>query len=1134
MCRMTRALTMFVLATIVVHSLTPSAGAQNVDLRADDGTLRVPRFLIASANRESTLRPVDIDRSPSLSRRIAVDLDGASIGEALETIAASAGFRIGYSAEVIPRNTRVHLRAQSITVAAALTDVLSGAGIDVVFSPNGGAALMKRPPLPPLDGAIRGTIVDADGGASPVPSAYVTVIGRRLSAQTDSGGRYVIRGVPAGEQSVRFTRIGYTTQTKVVTVPEGGEAVADFRVTRSATQLEQVVVTVTGSQRTAELGHTVSHIATDSVIKSSAVYNVADMLTSRVPGAMVNAGDGLTGNTPPIRLRGLNSFTVANDPIVIVDGARIEATNTTFGRTNRLADISMLEIESMEVSKGPSAATLYGTDAANGVIIIRTKRGSAGRTRWEAFAEVGALRPDTSDYPDNTHGWGRNSAGAVVACPLVSILAGSCVQDSVSTYSSLKDPSTTPITTGNRRQVGLQASGGAGQFKYLVSGGFEGELGWMKMPAFEVTRLQNERGTAIPEEQLRPNGLSKINLRGNASMALGSRADLNVSNGLTFQDYNATSTEAFRSGYWGLGYKDPVYGGYSANARIGDNLSVRQAENLKRYIGSAGVNYRATDWLALRTTLGVDLTNLITDDLQRNGEGPLGANRIGSRRQRDDNIGQYSLDAGATVSKNPSAALSSRTSVGLQYNRRGKISTSVTGVGLPPGSETVAGATTISALEVHEMNIVVGSYIDQQFGWRDRLFLNAAIRADGSSSFGKDLRTTAYPKFGASWIASQEPFFPKIPGLTSLRLRSSWGSSGVQPPSTAGISTITLTNAIIDGVSVNAATRGLTGNPEVRPERQTELEFGFDIEAFDGRIRSEVTQYSKRSDDALVLAPFAASVGGGNRYANLGQVTNKGTEVVFNLRAIQRTDVALEFNVTGSVNRNKLESVGPNAPAGYFYNSGFAGARHKVGYPLYGGWQKPITGYSDANGDGIIGATEVQVGPDEIYLGPTGPTKQVTGTTTLALLDSKVRLNAMLDWRGGFQRLDYTRWVGCALFQNCPGATTRNANLAEQAAIQGYNVGNTNYGFWSDGAYTRLREVSVGISVPRRLLSAARAASGDLNFAGRNLVLWSNWSGGDPEVAGGVGGQNTNPDLQFTFPAPPLPRVYVVRLNLSY
>src|ERR1044071_304520 len=167
---------------------------------------------------------------------------------------------------------------------------------------------------------VRGSVIDSATG-QPVQSVSVVVVGTRLGALTTGDGSYIIRGVPAGPQTVRVARIGYVPQTRAIGGTETGEIVANFRIDRSAVQLEQVVTTVTGAQRKVELGHAIAQVKADSVLKETPVYNISDLLTSRVPSAMVDASSGLTGQVMKIRIRGLNSFTLTNDPLVIVDGA---------------------------------------------------------------------------------------------------------------------------------------------------------------------------------------------------------------------------------------------------------------------------------------------------------------------------------------------------------------------------------------------------------------------------------------------------------------------------------------------------------------------------------------------------------------------------------------------------------------------------------------------------------------------------------------------------------------------------------------------------------------------------------------------------------------------------------------------
>lgn len=992
-------------------------------------------------------------------------------------------------------------------------------------------------------GTVRGTVVDSADG-SLVRDAHVIVVGTLLRSNTNAAGKYVIAGVSPGQHTVRFTLLGFVFQTKVVTVVAGSDAVADFKAVRSAVVLEQVVTLATGEQRTLELGHTIAIVHADVVAKEAPVFNLSDMLNSRVPGVMITDQTGLAGTSSPIRIRGLNSFSVSNNPLVIIDGARVEATPSLTGYGNssrgfpqygRMGDFNMSEVESMEVLKGPAAGTLYGTDAANGVIIIRTKRGNAGDTRWTVYGETGLIIEDTNRMPTPQYGWGHSTkTGAIGQCSLVNIVAGACVQDSITYWSPLKNPQTTPIQPGHRGQAGLQASGGAGRFRYFASGSWEQELGFLRMPLVDQAALMKERAvTSIPAEQLRPNNLIKQNFRANLSTDLGSRADVTISNGVIISAFRQADYEPIRAGYWANGHRSLGFDGWGFGSRIGDFFSKRNAENLKRYISSVAANWRPTDWLVTRGTVGIDFSDNITNQLEINGEGPpRTTGRIGRRLQWDDVISQYSMDVGATATKTVPgfADLSSKTSVGAQLNRRTLIQTSISGIGLPPGSKTMTGAQQITAGELHADGVVLGSYVEQQFGWRDRLFATVAARADGASTFGKDLHTTIYPKASMSWLVSQEPKFPKIPGVGSFRIRAAMGSSGVQPSSTAGISTINLATASLGGAGVNAVTNGNFGNPAVKPERQAETEVGFDIEAVGGRLHAEVTGYSRTSSDALVAQPYAASVGGGSRFVNIGSVTNRGLEATVSANVIERSNVGFDLRLSYSTNANRLASVGPNIQTRFFDNSNaYEDTRHRVGYPLFGLWSRPVISFADANGDHIISGLEVQVGDSEVYYGASSPTKNLNMNASLSLWRDLVRVSTNLDWRGGYQRLQYSKWLECTLIVNCAGAVDRNSPLVEQAAAQAYIAKSSNGGYIYDGAFTRLREVSVIVRVPRQLLQRVGASTGTFTLAGRNLGLWTKWPGPDPEVNSRSGSDNT-----VAFPTAPIPHYFIARLNFSY
>ena len=991
-------------------------------------------------------------------------------------------------------------------------------------------------------GTISGRVTDSSTG-QPVVAAQVSVVGATRGQATDARGQYTISGVAAGAREIEVRRVGFVRATRNVTVQDGATTTLDFVLVAVPTTLAEVITTVTGEQTRGSVGNAISTVRTDSVIKEAIVLNVSDMLATRVPGAVINNQDGYTGTVSPIRLRGLNSFTMPNNPIVIVDGARIESSpsadlNTTgqlrLGGNNlgssRLADLNLNEVESVDVVKGPAAATLYGTDAANGVIIIKTKKGQVGRLRWDGYGSYGTSKLVTTDFIDNYFPWGHTAAGVVGRCQLVAVAAATCTQDSTTHFNPLKFGPTSPLTTGHLSTVGVQASGGVGQFNYLLSGSHEGELGWLKMPPLERERILAAQGlTSLPDWQTRPNSNYKNNIRANVATTLGTKGDISLSNGLVMRDFRTPSTAPMRGAYAGLGWNDPVTHGYGSGIQAGDYFQVQVSDAVTRYLSSLSASYRPVDWLVTRATVGLDWSNDFIDNLQMTGQGPPGVSRTGTRTLGNNNIAQYTFDGGLTATKNLVPSLTSKTSIGAQYNRREQVYGAQTGTGLPPGSQTITGAAALTVTELHNDAVVVGTYVEEQIAWRDRLFASAAVRVDGASTFGRDLNSAVYPKLSLSWLASEESNLPKIPGVSSLRFRVAYGSSGVQPPSTAAISTVSLVTASINGVATSGVVPGTFGNPLVGPERQTELEAGFDLEALGGRFRTEFTGYNRKSTDALVSVPIESSAGGGSTFQNVGSVGNRGFEGSASLRVLDRQAIAFDLMMTGSLNNNELLKVNSNAPPGFFVNNGFLATRHRLGYPLYGLWQRPILSYADANNDGILIPAEIVVGDTDVYLGPSAPTRQMATSGTLSLLKGMIRIGAQLDWRGGYQRLDAVEYSNCIAF-TCPGTATRGeATFPEQAAAQAVSKAASNYGFIADGAFTRLREVSATVSIPGRLLRGVKASGGSLALSGRNLKLWTKWPGADPEVNFLTGG-----DLPYSASTPPAARYFVVRLNLSY
>ena len=251
--------------------------------------------------------------------------------------------------------------------------------------------------------------VTATGTNEPLSEARVMVSGTSIATSTNAEGRYTLNNVPRGVVTVQVLRVGYQEQKKSVTVAAGEAATLDFSLVQAVVQLQEIVTTATGEQRRVELGNSVATMGdVNKKAETTPVTDLGSLLVGKTAGVTVIPG-AITGAAPVVHIRGLNSLSLSNNPIYIIDGVRMNTNNINFGftgtNTSLINDLDPNEIEDIEIVKGPSAATLYGTDAANGVIVITTKKGHAGTTRWSWYGEYGAV-DDRNQYPTDYATWG--------------------------------------------------------------------------------------------------------------------------------------------------------------------------------------------------------------------------------------------------------------------------------------------------------------------------------------------------------------------------------------------------------------------------------------------------------------------------------------------------------------------------------------------------------------------------------------------------------------------------------------------------------------------------------------------------------------------------------------------------------
>ncbi len=982
-------------------------------------------------------------------------------------------------------------------------------------------------------GTITGTVVDK-ATEQPLTGAQIVLEGTNQGTLTDAKGAYRLGGIRAGAATVRAVMLGYESVSRTVAVPAGGTATADFQLTQSAISLNEVVVTATGEQQKRQLANAVSHINAAAVTEAAPISSFSQLLNGRASGVNVLQSSGTVGTGSRIRVRGANSVSLNNQPIIYINGARVYSSDDalsvgTGGQTvSRLNDINPEDIESIEVIKGPSAATLYGTDAANGVIRITTKRGRSGAPRWNAFVEQGVLT-DPNNYPLNYRGKVANDPGAA-SCYAFQVSAGSCTQAAILSYQPLNDPVVSPIANGRSQLFGLSVNGGGDAVNYFLSTDWTKQVGTMELP----DSAQKAFSGPIPDWTLHPNDDRKVNLRANIGARVADGLNVNVSSGfvtsrlhLPQNDNNALGIVP--SGL--LGSYSPLLGqhgyGFLTPTEV---FSIETMQEINRYTASTQATYLPpfATWLSARATLGMDVTDRHDSSFSPVGAvtefGPVRAS--GLRTSNRILVQAWTGDASATASFGLTNDLTSRTTVGTQYFKNLFRGTFANGDGLTPGTKSLGASSEQFASENTTESITFGVYGEQQFGWKDRLFVTAGLRGDDNSAFGKNFKATYYPKLGASYVVLDGSGPAYFGVLNSLRLRTAWGASGVAPGTLDALRYYDASVARIQGSEQPGVTIGAVGNADLKPERSQELEAGFDAGLLAGRLGLEFTYYHKKTSDALISRTLAPSLGAASsRFENIGSVLNEGIEATLNATILNSNTAKLDLGISGAHNRNKLLQLGEGIEPIIFGIQ-----EHKPGYPLGGYWSKPVS-FNDQNGDGIITKDEVTIGDTAVFLGNVLPANEISVTPSLTLFN-RVRVTSLFDYRGDFRQDNFTEEFRCR-FSTCRGLNDPNAPLAEQARAVNtglFGGGRSSEPYVEDASFWKLRELSVTLMAPDSWAHKLGGSRLNLVLTGRNLGTWTNYDGLDPEINEN-GGANFSQDEFLT--QPPI-RTWLARVNFSF
>jgi TonB-dependent SusC/RagA subfamily outer membrane receptor len=835
--------------------------------------------------------------------------------------------------------------------------------------------------------------------------------------------------------------MGYRSVDEDVTVPAGGVARVDLVLGRDVLGLDAIVVT--GSVRRArrrEVAHSVAEISPPAIVEPTTT--VDQLLSARLPGVVVQRGSGLVGSGSQIRLRGNVSAALNNEPLVYVDGIRIRSRGypknlPKVGYTSRganetpspLNDLNPADIERVEVVKGPAATTLYGAEAASGVIEIFTKRGT-GPVSWTASIDQGLDRAPSFGSPRD---------------PYMGLAPW--------------------LSDGWRQRYALSVSGG-GPVGYYASSSVDLVDGVLPSDrSRRVVGRLNLDARPVDDLTLRWSASHTWNALDNTAAAINAHG-LVVNAMMGDQNYLGDGSESAIDQLLAYDIETDI-----AHSTVGLTATWTPSARFSHRM-AVGYDRAAVDYRQLRPPGFVLAPG-----------GILSEEDWVDRTLTAEYVGSVELGL--------SEAITSILTWGVQSVTSDVESDAGYAEGFPAdATPTIEGGAL--SLHFHERLRVrnSGAFVQNVVGLRDRYFLTAGVRVDGSTAFGPALGLQTYPRLGASYVVSDEPFWPDSWGR--VKLRASYGHAGKAPGVVDGLRT--WTESDLDGEL--AYVPGSGGNPKLAPERTVELELGLDGSFLDDRVTTTLNYYDQRTSDALLPVNPTPSLGFLERHLeNVGQIRNRGIELAVTGALVTRPALTWKAGLYLYTNRSTVTETG-TADSLQIGLTGWI----LEGYPA-----------PAVRGARVLNPNQVAdpIVDDQHVFGPSQPTRTIGVSSTLRAFG--IELHARAEYMGGhyvFDRLGNflarrSIYPACDDAYDAIAAGNEDRLTAWQRVWCVATKVPTNAGPIYPADFLRLRELSLRVPLPIRSL-AGRAT---IVVSAHNLWTWKNHDFllFDPEMAGREG-----------------------------
>jgi len=810
---------------------------------------------------------------------------------------------------------------------------------------------------------------------APIAGVNVYVRSLNVSVQTGESGRYLLT-IPAAHGAatsavVTARVISYLPKSATIALTSTDTVTQDFTLTANPLRLGEVIVTGAGTSTTRDrLTTTINTVDSSAIRRAMNPQNVVSALSGQVPNVEIRTQAGDPGSSASIHIRGTSSLIGTGQPLFVVDGQPIdnstEATSPNGAAAaamsgsvtpNRASDINPNDIESIDILKGSAAAAIYGARAANGVVLITTKRGTTGATRYSWNTTATSDRVDPKIALQTTYGQGDNGNPIATGC------GANSANCSANSWGPLL-ASGTPVyhhekeifDTGHALDNNLSISGGSDRTTFYLSGGMTNQDGDVIGPNNKYNRATARlKASHQVSKTLTVGGnFNYIDTRGDylwkgnsaSGLLLGALRTPPEFNNSVYLDPITGRPRSYRfpnptaaADTLGRGYDNPFF---IANVPVGQS-------ELSRYISNVNADWEPLDWLSVKYTLGTDsYTDWRLQGFPRSSSivSPVAVGRV---IRNDDEYLEIDHNLIAVATKSFSNNVQGTFTLGQNLNSRRQRELYVQGDRLvAPLPYALQNTLTFTPTENRALAHISGYFAQAEFTLYNQLFLNLGLRNDGFSTFGPSERRANYPKASIAWDLTRALGDTTQQGLLSYaKLRAAYGETGKEPPLYSSViaytNTLTFGSGFADILSSSQSGQGgltsspLVGNQALKPERSRESEFGVDLGLFDQRADLSATVYNKRSTDVILpLTVNSSQAGAFSAFINGASITNKGTELTLNTRPYTSKDIAVDLGVQYGRNKGRILSLGGTTTsiASNFNAEGLTGVvgSHTVGY----------------------------------------------------------------------------------------------------------------------------------------------------------------------------------------------------------